>query len=305
MQHPRGKLLGGCSAINVQILAFPSKEDLDDIGKLGIKGWDWETMEPYYRKFHRSRMPHAECHDDHHLSKAGTLHDLGPIKTSRPSPMDPLAGAWLKTAQSMQPTESEDVHSEYSIGAHAVPCAVAPETHERSHSGKAYIDLAAKRANFHLVTAAHVEKIIFEPRIKDSRSPETNVTSSPSPENDAVAIGVLISYKGKIRSIKARKEVILCGGSFGSPQLLELSGIGNKDLLDKFGIGAVVDNPNVGGKTQPFPLPFSPHHLKHVHARKPPRPHFRRPLPRSQARSEDIRPALPQPRRHERRPRRV
>lgn len=249
VQHSRGKLLGGCSAINVQILAFPSREDLDDLSELGIKGWDWETVEPYYRKFHLSRMPHAEYHDDHHLSKAITLHDFGPLKTSRPSPMDPLAAAWLKTVQSMQPTDSEDVQPEYSIDAHAVPCAVAPDTHERSHSGKAYVDLAVKRANFHLMTAAHVERINFESRTKDLRSPGMNAISSTSPEDDAVATGVLVSHKGEIRTIKARKEVILCAGTFGSPQLLELSGIGNTDLLDEYGIDVVVDNPNVGGKS--------------------------------------------------------
>lgn len=249
VQHPRGKLLGGCSAINVQILAFPSKEDLDDIKELGIKGWDWDTIEPYYRKFHQSRMPHEEYHEDHHLSKAGTLRNCGPVKTSRPNPLDPLAGAWLRTMQSMEPSASEDVQSQYSIGAHAVSCAVAPDTHERSHSGKAYIDRAAKRANFHLMTAAHVEKVIFEPRNKKTRSPGINVTLSASPEDDAVATGVLISYKGELRTIKARKEVILCAGTFGSPQLLELSGIGNKDLLDKYSIDVVVDNPNVGGKS--------------------------------------------------------
>ena len=77
VQHPRGKLLGGCSAINVQILAYPSRAELDALIELGISGWDWETIAPYYRKFHTPCASHEEGQDIQQNLETGLAQSSG------------------------------------------------------------------------------------------------------------------------------------------------------------------------------------------------------------------------------------
>ena len=251
VQHPRGKLLGGCSAINVQILAYPSRAELDALIELGISGWDWETIAPYYRKFHTPCASHEGGQDIQQNLETGLAQSSGPIKTSLPIAVDPLHRAWIDSLQNLQHGLSGHPLSGESIGAYALPCAVDPDTRERSFSGKAYVDLACGRPNFHLLTATKAEHILFDESSQRSNLSNLNgIISHSTGEEKATATGVIVAHKGQSRVIKARKEVILCTGAFGSPQLLELSGVGSPELLKKHGINLVVNNPNVGENLQ-------------------------------------------------------
>lgn len=109
-------------------------------------------------------------------------------------------------------------------------------TGTRSDAATAYFEPAKGRANLHVVTGALAEKIILD-------------TSGKTPK----AVGVQIKKDGKSSVLTAKREVILAAGVFGTPKLLELSGIGGKTLLEKLGIPVVVDNPNVGENLQDHP----------------------------------------------------
>ena len=112
---------------------------------------------------------------------------------------------------------------------------VDPRTRTRSHAGVTYYKQAAARPNLHVLTEALVEKVVFD---RKSRS------------NKLIATGVKFSSNSKSFVVKAKKEVILSAGAFGSPQILELSGIGSKELLTKNGIDVLYENENVGENLQ-------------------------------------------------------
>lgn len=110
-----------------------------------------------------------------------------------------------------------------------------PRTRTRSHAGVTYYKQAAARPNLHVLTEALVEKVVFD---RKSRSKKL------------IATGVKFYSNSKSFVVKAKKEVILSGGAFGSPQILELSGIGSKELLTKNGIDLLYENDNVGENLQ-------------------------------------------------------
>jgi choline dehydrogenase-like flavoprotein len=103
----------------------------------------------------------------------------------------------------------------------------------RSHAGVGYWKPASRRPNLHTVTEALIERVELDNR-----------------EDRVVATGVTFTYNGAKYTAHARKEVLVCGGAFGSPAILERSGIGSKSLLQKHGIDTVIDNPNVGENLQ-------------------------------------------------------
>ena len=232
VQHPRGKVLGGSSAINLQALAYPSKATADIMSELGVRGWDWEDVVPYYRKFQTTWSPNTSTQHHQHLDPAlGGIS--GPIQSSFPPELDPLHAAWIETLNALGYKGTGDPLSGESLGAYAIPCSVTPKTRERSHSGKDYYEKAASRSNLHLLTKTSVERVVLD----------------RSATGDVVATGVAVSQMGHERLLKARQEVVLAAGAIGSPQLLELSGIGSSDLLESHGIEVIIDNPGVGGKS--------------------------------------------------------
>ena len=108
------------------------------------------------------------------------------------------------------------------------------ERSERSHAGTAYLDPVAKRDNFYVLTGAHVEKILFA---KDGDQKYT-------------AIGVIYRKDREVREVEVGREVVLAAGAFGSPRILELSGFGNKKILEPLGITQLCENTAIGGKSR-------------------------------------------------------
>ena len=102
----------------------------------------------------------------------------------------------------------------------------------QSYSARAYYESNAHRPNLSVLTDALVSKIEFE--------------KTTSPSGSAKATGVQFTVGGVPYTVNAKKEVIVCGGTINSPQILELSGIGSAPFLEKYGIDVVYDNPNVG-----------------------------------------------------------
>ena len=232
-------MLGGSSAINVLALIYPSRASIDAWARLGNKGWDFDSLAPFYRKFHTYHRPSEQTeaalatnYIDEKIS--GTS---GPIQSSFPEVHGPLGKAWPETFKNLDFAMTTDPLSGQSSGGFSYLSSIDPKTWERSHAGSAYYAPVADRPNLHLLTDCLVEKILLD-----------------ESESGVKAIGVQFSQDGSSKVRKAKLEVLLCAGVFQSPQILELSGIGPPELLRSHGIRVAVDNPNVGENLQDHPV---------------------------------------------------
>lgn len=216
----------------------PSAEDFNAWEALGNQGWGWESLGPYFRKFHTLVPPDAKLREHvgiNWIDDKVTATD-GPIQASfTDSPENPLGKAWVEAFEALGAGITADPFSGHSTGAFSCPASVDPATKTRSYSASAYYAPAAQRPNFEVLTGANARQIVLED--SPSGSPPT-------------ARAVVFTDKDGEHQAKARSEVVLAAGAFQTPKLLELSGIGNKSLLQGLGITCRVDNPGVGENLQ-------------------------------------------------------
>jgi len=238
--QPKGRTLGGSTAINLGMVIYPSKANFDAWEELGNVGWNWETITPYLRKFHTLTLPSKSSQDDLGLSYVDEkLNGTdGPIQFSfgESENFTAFNKAWPKTFSTLKHDITGDPITGVSKGAFTNPSPTDPKTKTRSHAGSEYYAArAAARPNLRVLTEVLVNKIILK-KVDDGA---------------IVAQGVQVTTKDGIdRDIIAADEVILAAGTFGTPQLLELSGIGDGKLLKSHGVDVLVDNPNVGENLQ-------------------------------------------------------
>ncbi|KAJ5930322.1 glucose-methanol-choline oxidoreductase [Penicillium verhagenii] len=233
IRSTQGKLLGGSSAINGQAFIAPSKLVYDSWEKLGAEGWTWENVHPYHKKSYTIQLPdpatrlHLGIDSWVDIDAQGSS---GPLKISFPAVVqDPLAKAWVETYKGLGHDITADPFSGRSIGGYSNMAAVDDETKTRSYAATQYGIPAKQRPGVSILTEALVCKVIFD---------------------QTTATGVIVIIDGETHTIKANKEVIISSGAFNTPKLLELSGIGNKEILDRYNIPVVVENPNVGENLQ-------------------------------------------------------
>ena len=193
-------------------------------------------MEPYYRKFYTLSIP-DEVTSQHLGLDYITDTDKaarGPIQVSYTGvSQDPLSKVWVDTFKDMKHGMTGDPFSCTSTGGYANAATVDPSSKTRSYAATAYYAPASHRANLSVVTGAQVEKIDFTEK-----------------DGNQVANAVYFNCEGKAFRMGVRKEVILAAGTFQSPKILELSGIGNPQILTPLGIPVVIDNKNVGENLQ-------------------------------------------------------
>ena len=161
----------------------------------------------------------------------------GPIQASFPNTDNPIQKAWVDTFRNLNLHMTGDPLTREAIGIFSNPCTIDQNTKERSHAGSAYYAPVEGRMNMHLATEAQVEKILLE---WDGEL--------------CTARGVRFTHRGATQSVKTRIDVILSAGTFQPPQILELSGIGNADLLRSHGIEVLVDNPAIGENLKDYPM---------------------------------------------------
>lgn len=222
--------------INSQVFMMPSKSGLDSWGELGNASWNWDTLEPYFRKFHTLTIPPQA--DAEHLgleNNYGKIGDTnGPIQASFPNVIkSPLPKAWNETFKTLGFGFKGDLTAGKALGSYSNPATVHPVARERSYSGVAYYQPIMGRPNLQVRTHAHVTKIVFE---------------GDAPP--VVATGVEYTHDGQSKIAKSTKEVILAAGALQSPKVLELSGIGAKSVLQSHDIPVVVEIANVGENLQ-------------------------------------------------------
>ena len=234
--HPRGKQLGGSSAINYLYWTHASQTDINDWGKLGNPGWSWDELDPYYKKSETYNPPTAEISrqiDTTYFvpSEHGTK---GPVQDSFPPFYDDFYTSWVPTFDKLGLGPTGDPRGGLAIGAYSTIVSQDPQNASRSYSANAYWKPHADRPNFKVLTEAQATKMLF----KDPK------------ELPLRAKGVEFLANGKKYTASAKQEVIISAGAFQSPHLLELSGIGGKSLLGKHGIEVLYENPNVGENLQ-------------------------------------------------------
>lgn len=234
IEQTRGRMIGGSSAINSHSLVYPNRAMHDAWAEIaGDDRWSWERMERFYEKFQTVQT--REVTGRSSLTLEPVM--CGPIQASYPRHMNTLQSAWEDVFRSLGAYSDHDGASGRAIGGLTTTNAIDGRAMrgERSHSGNSYLKPALGRVNLTVETEARVKRAVFQ-------------EEGSGDANSLRAIGVTYEKEGITLSVKANKEVILCAGAFGSPQILELSGIGSKGILEIAGVQCLVDLPGVGGK---------------------------------------------------------
>jgi choline dehydrogenase len=208
---PRGKVLGGTSSINGMVYMRGTPADYDGWRQRGCEGWDWDSVLPVFKKAEDQERGADEFH-----GVGGPLHVSNPVRC-------PLGDAMVKAGIEAGIPENADFN-----GAQQEGCGYYQTTtsnRRRWSSARAYLGPARRRANLTIATEAHATRILFD----GSR-----------------AVGIEYHTPQGRKTARMRGEIIVSGGVYGSPQLLQLSGLGPAGLLTQFEIPVVRDMPGVG-----------------------------------------------------------
>jgi choline dehydrogenase-like flavoprotein len=220
--QPRGKALGGSSAINAMLYVRGHRADYDRWADLGCDGWSWGEVLPYFKRAEN----YGRGADDIH-GGAGPLHVSDQL-----SPR-PITRAFVDAATQRQFRRREDFNAgdNEGVGLYQVTQFHDPERRgERCSAAAAYLHpIMGKRPNLTVMTGVRAAKILFAGKR---------------------AVGLDYLRRHARQSVKAAREVILCGGAFGSPQLLQLSGVGRPEDIQRHGIAMVHELPGVGQNLQ-------------------------------------------------------
>lgn len=219
--QPRGKALGGSSAINAMLYVRGHRRDYDGWAAQGCHGWSWDDVLPYFR---RSENNERGANPEHGAS--------GPLQVSDQKSPRPITHAFVDAATSLQHRFRDDFNTGETEGVGLFQVTQfhdAERNGERCSSAAAYLFPAMHRPNLTVLTGTHATRILFQGKR---------------------ATGVSFRQGRATQKVEARREVILCAGAFNSPQLLQLSGIGRPEDIKKHGIGMVHDLPGVGQNLQ-------------------------------------------------------
>ncbi|CAG9984435.1 unnamed protein product [Clonostachys byssicola] len=232
---PRGKLVGGTSALNFMIWNRGSKEDYNAWEQLGNPGWGWDDLLPFFKKSETIHRPTLRHQTDYGATfdpeVSGTT---GPINVSYPNYYPTTHQLWRQALNSLG-IESNEAHlSGSNTGVWTCVNSITPEEQTRSYATNSYYLPNVHRKNLFLLTGAFVDEITLEATDDGSHK----------------ATGVTFTCNGQQHHVSAKYEVILSAGTVQSPQILESSGIGNPQILASAGKATKVDNPNVGENLQ-------------------------------------------------------
>ncbi len=208
MPYPRGRMLGGTGSLNGMVYIRGNPRDYDRWRELGNEGWGWSDLLPYFR---RSEANQRGSDPLHGASGPLCVSDIG---------RDRLADAFLEAASQAGYPRIDDFNGPSQEGASYYQMMI--RRGRRSCGAGAYLKPAMRRPNLRVLTSAHATRLLFEGRR---------------------ASGVQFRRGGALQQVSATRQIVLAGGAFHSPQLLQLSGIGPADLLRRHGIDVVADLP--------------------------------------------------------------
>lgn len=217
LHTPRGKALGGSSSMNSMIYIRGHASDYDRWAEAGCPGWDWNSVLPYFKKS-----------ENNQLGQDPRLHGTGgELNVEAARDPNPVSALFVRAAQRLGLARNDDFNGERLEG-----CGIYNLTQKnarRLSSYRAFVAPVRERPNLTVVTNCAVRSLILEQR---------------------VARGVQVDIQGQPQALLARREVLLCAGSLGSPQLLLASGIGPAAELQQAGVEVRHDLPGVGKNLQ-------------------------------------------------------
>src|SRR5438045_3393218 len=216
--YPRGRVLGGSSSINGLIYIRGQPEDFDHWAQLGNRGWSWDDVLPYFKK--------AENWEGEETEVRGKG---GPLFTSKMQ-QSPLCAAVIEAGKEIGLEYREDVNNLPAGAGDSIGwCQQTRGGRRRASTARAYPRPAMKRPNLQVSTKAQVRRILFEGRR---------------------AVAVEYAKGGAVQRVDADREIILSAGAIGSPHILQLSGVGAPEHLNRVGIPLVHALPGVGQNLQ-------------------------------------------------------
>ncbi len=216
LNYPRGKVIGGCSAINGMISMRGQAADYDHWRQLGLTGWGWDDVLPTFRKL-----------DGHFLGDTEHHGGSGEWRVEEMRVRWDVLDAVTKAANEMGIPTTADFNTGDNNGVGYFH--VNQKRGVRMSTARAFLKPVLSRPNLKLETGVHVEKLLFEGKR---------------------CIGVRYRQGGRSVDVKASGEIILAAGAVNSPHLLQLSGVGPADWLAEHGIPVVLDKPGVGRNLQ-------------------------------------------------------
>ncbi|WP_294766783.1 GMC family oxidoreductase N-terminal domain-containing protein [uncultured Rhodoferax sp.] len=218
---PRGKVLGGSSSLNAMVYTRGNPSDYDRWAAQGNPGWSYAEVLPLFKQ-----AEHNQCFGANEYRGTG-----GPLNVSYLRSPSPLNTAFLDACESQGLPRTPDYNGAQQWG--CAPAQVTQKDGERWSAAKAYLTPHRNRPNLTVITQAHTCKVLLE---------GTN--------GDQKATGVQYLHQGQLQEVRARREVVLSSGAFGSPQILMLSGVGPADHLRELGIPVRHVLPGVGQNLQ-------------------------------------------------------
>src|SRR5712672_2391625 len=216
LSYPRGKVIGGCSAINAMISMRGQAADYDHWRQLGLTGWGWDDVRPVFKRI-----------EDHFLGETEHHGVGGEWRVERPGVRWDVLDSVAKAAVEMGIPMTHDFNTGDNTGVGYFP--VNQKRGFRWSSARGFLKPVLHRDNLRLETGVLVEKVLFEGQR---------------------AVGVRYRQHGRTVEVHAKGEVILSAGSIGSPEILQRSGVGPAEWLGEFGITTVANKPGVGRNLQ-------------------------------------------------------
>jgi choline dehydrogenase len=213
---PRGKVIGGSSSINGMVYVRGQVEDFDMWAQMGCRGWSYDEVLPYFKRAENNQRGESDIHG------VG-----GPLSVSDVGERSVICDAMIAAGQEVGIPYNEDINGrvQEGIGYHQATI----RNGRRSSTAVAYLKPARSRANLDIEANAVATRVLFDGKR---------------------AVGVAFEQNGAAREARAGKAVILSGGAFASPQLLELSGVGDLERLAKLGVPVTHELPGVGENLQ-------------------------------------------------------
>ncbi|XP_074594509.1 L-sorbose 1-dehydrogenase-like [Brevipalpus obovatus] len=223
---PVGRAIGGGSAHNAMVYFRGNPLDYNRWAQLGADGWSWADVFPYFLKLERITRKGSSPFDEGYHGTDGPMSIEGTIEPSLigRAVMEGIRDLGLPIGDANGKNQTRLMFAHRTI-----------ENGQRSSTGRAYLSSASGRPNLDIITRAHVHRILIDKAKKR-------------------AYGVLFVRDGReVFTIRAKKEVILSAGTYNSPKLLMLSGIGPKEELNRHKIPVIVDLPGVGQNLHDHP----------------------------------------------------
>jgi choline dehydrogenase len=218
---PRGRVVGGSSAVNTCIALRGQPHDYDEWGSMGLRDWSWQECLPAFKRLENDLDVRSEWH-----SQAGPI----PIRRHRPDELLPWQAAFLAAAGTLGFPRCDDSNDPTTTG--AGPHAMNLVDGVRMSAARCYLDAAARaRENLVIRPDTLVRRVV----LRDRR-----------------VVGVEVETHGRVHSIETTR-VVLCAGATSTPGILLRSGIGPRAKVERLGVDLVVDLPSVGAKLLDHP----------------------------------------------------